>query len=442
MNKRKSLADVAGIPVKRSRMNAVFPTAFMPFDALPASVFRTILPKFRETPQLCDEGFLSCQDARRLSLVNKFCHQIVWEHQAFIQDVNLSKLGNRHILEMVIRDIVKRPIRSCDLHDCKVSIRHVLPLLGQVHKLNLSNCTGVLNLSSLKNVHTLDLSQCSKLDLKALVNVRHLTLRGTSTITNLETLEKLQSLYVCIRNTNTSTIGDMLNTMRDLRVLKARSIDIATANLSNLEELTVIPDSFVVDVMNFNLVLNNQTAKKLKYLSLASLVTNNNIDRVEEFCANSPSLETIDLRYCPKLIVHDDVYMFIQSAKKLSGILSLGNLRHLILTGSNISDVSMMGNLQILELERCPVIDVSALSRVMCLKLDYCKQMDLTTLMKIAGNQRILSVGGLEFRKNGKHKTNADIKLDVKGIRHFIARETAHVSWSNIIHRYQSFEIF
>ena len=96
-----------------------------------------------------------------------------------------------------------------DLSDCNITD---VSGLGNVHTLNLRNCSNIIDVSSLGNVHTLDLFRCYKItDVSALGNVYDLNLTYCCDITDVSALGNVHRLDLsyCDNIVDVSALGNV-----------------------------------------------------------------------------------------------------------------------------------------------------------------------------------------------------------------------------------------
>ena len=88
--------------------------------------------------------------------------------------------------------------------------RRLLELIGCVHALDLTGCTGITNVSALGGVHTLNLShRTGIIDVSALGGVHTLNLFGCTGITDVSALGGVHTLFLygCTGITDVSALG-------------------------------------------------------------------------------------------------------------------------------------------------------------------------------------------------------------------------------------------
>ena len=107
---------------------------------------------------------------------------------------DVSTLGNVHTLDL----------SYCEITDVSA--------LGNVHTLNLRYCENITDVSALGNVHTLILSECENItDVSALGHVHTLNLWRCYKITDVSALGNVHTLILwkCINITDVSALGNV-----------------------------------------------------------------------------------------------------------------------------------------------------------------------------------------------------------------------------------------
>jgi Leucine-rich repeat (LRR) protein len=167
---------------------------------------------------------------------------------------DVSTLGNVHTLDLSCCDYITDVSALGNVHTLILSgccnITDV-SAFGNVNTLDLRSCNKITDVSALGKVHTLNLSHCDITDVSALGKVHNLDLSYCQNITDVSMLENVHTLNLSYCNiTDVSALGSV----HTLILIKCRKI------ICDNNKLTSLPDNInFSNLQRFDCYHNNLT---------------------------------------------------------------------------------------------------------------------------------------------------------------------------------------
>lgn len=251
---------------------------------------------------------------------------------------------------------------------------------NRIYSLCISGCTGITDLSPLRNIPVIDLSNCKMLSEKSPMDVTPLSNAYMLNLTNTAVHDVSPLVNVSVLNLKRCTSIKNLHVLADVEEICL--VDIYREGLTKQEEVYNLKN---VKVLDFGWWEHLGNISQYGYATVFKLYYVWGIRSAPELWRVSDlDLSGCDLQDVSALGRVD--ILNLSDCKSLTDVSALGGVRVLTLESCNrITDVSALGGVRVLNLSHCIcVTDVSALGNVIELNLSHCRRItDVNSLGRV-----------------------------------------------------------
>jgi hypothetical protein len=177
------------------------------------------------------------------------------------KNTSLFNLQQINVLDKSMFGILAN-IHTLNLSDCNYIKDKDIYLLRNTFSLKLCSCKGFIDVSSLYNVHSLDLSNTDITDISALENVHTLFLKECKKLTDVSTLGRVNTLNL----SRTSGITDVshLGNVHNLNLSKC----IGITEVNELGNVKILNVTGCINIANIDKFILSRLKNSKKFLTI------------------------------------------------------------------------------------------------------------------------------------------------------------------------------